>query len=541
MSFSRWFSTRDINPFFTFLFDAVVNLFVLSSLLMMMGFPESIINERIIPGAIVAIVVGNLGYVLLAYRTAKKHGLSEITAIPMGLDLATTVSFTLTVIGPLFWGLKNTLGDEMQAAELTWQIGMAATLWMGLVKWLLSFVANRIARFIPTAALIGVMFGIAGVWLGANSIIGIFEMPLIGISALIIMAFTLIAGHQLPFKLPGAVVAIVFATGLYYLAAATGILGSLGLNYQEPGSIELAMALPIFSPEIVMLLGGQVINYLAIIIPLAILVTATSINVATAAQLSDDNYRSREVIRVDAFATICSSFMGGVIQTTPYLGHTTYKRLGGQLGYSTGVSLLVLVAGFAGIIQSMIALVPQAAIKPILVVVASDIMRLAFQAVSAKHSPAIGLAIIPTILNFAHTKMSTLYEQLTITLQGIGVRAADVVSPIWLNEYLILGVLARGYILTGLIWSSVLVCMIEKQLTKAAVMLAVAAGFAYFGIIHSVLPSSSMYFPWQLDMTQLPAEQPLLPPAIAISYLLAAILVALFAWWQPQDINQQEK
>ena len=286
-----------------------------------------------------------------------------------------------------------------------------------------------------------------------------------------------------------------------------------------------------------MMMGGQVVNYLAIIIPLAILVTASCINVATAAQLTDDHYRSRDVIRVDAFATITSGLMGGVIQSTPYLGHTTYKRLGGQVGYSLGVSLLVLVAGFAGIIQSMIALIPQGVIKPILVVIASDIMRLAFQSTKPLHASAIGLAVIPTILNFAYTKMSSLYEQVQLSAQELGLKMSELLGPQWVNEYLILGILSRGYILTGLLWASVLVCLIEEQFNKAVALLVVAALFAWTGIIHSVLPSSSMYFPWQLDMTQFSTEQPLLPTAIAVSYLLAAFIVAVFARFRPANVD----
>jgi len=535
----RWATRHDINAFFTFILDAIVNLFVLSALLQLFNFPQDIINQRIIPGAIIGIVVGNGLYAWLGYRLAKKTGKHEVTAIPLGLDITTTVGFSMAVLIPLFLGLKNELGDAHLAGEITWIVGMAGTLWIGLVKVASSFFGGFIQRSIPIAALIGTMFGIAIVWLGANAFMGIFEMPHVGLIALVVMTYSLISGHQLPFKMPGSVVAIVAGTAVYYIAGMTGILDGFGYGYTTPDLSATGISLPNFTlmgfEEVV----GRAMNYLAIIVPLAILVSASCINVSAATNLVGDDYRARDVIRIDATATIVSALFGGVIQTTPYLSHATYKRMEGRIGYSVGVTVALLFAGIFGLVNVLLAFIPSAVIKPILIVVASDIIRLSFSSIPKEHSPAVGFAIMPAILNFAYVKLSVLYQHAETAMQNMGAQITTVLPQQWLSEYVLLGVMARGYILTSLLWAATVVFIIDKKLVKAALMLGICSLFSYFGVMHSVLPSSSVYLPWQLDASSLSEQSLLIPVGFATGYLIAMFVVITLHVFRGSDESIQ--
>src|SRR5436190_23989281 len=58
--------------------------------------------------------------------------------------------------------------------------------------------------------------------------------------------------------------------------------------------------------------------------------------------------------------------------------------------------------------------------------------------------------------------------------------------------------LANGFIITSLLWAAALAAMIDGQLSKSAAYLAVAAGCALFGVIHSPLPGSPIGLPTEV-------------------------------------------
>ena len=527
----------DINAGFAFLLDCVVNLFVLSTLLSIFGFPMEIIQTRIIPGALVGIVVGILLNVRMARRIAKETGNPNITAMPIGLDMPTTVGITLTLLGPLFLILKSELGNAEEAATIAWYVGMASTIWMGLIKFGLSFFGSTIQRLLPISALLGAMMGVAIVWLGANAILGVFTTPEVGLIALAVLIYALIAGLRVPGALPGAVAAILLGTLVFYVMGAAGLMPGFAWPQVDP----MALYVPVPSFGGVDELFGRSLFYMAIIVPFALLITVSTINLTAGANLLGDDLKSGELIRVDAGATIIGAIFGSVVQTTPYFGHATYKRLGAHRVYALGVAVVLAVGGVLGVIGFLIKVLPDAAIKPILIVVACDIVRLAFKGVQVRHSPAVAFAIMPAILNFAFVKVSELMRHVDTGLKELQSAAASLneaaqqvitqatafIPADWLQGYILLGALSRGYILTGLLWAAVVAFVIDRQLMRSAFVLVLSAALSLFGVIHSVLPNSAIYFPWQLDVADpLVAE---LPYHLAGGYLLAGLTILAFA------------
>jgi AGZA family xanthine/uracil permease-like MFS transporter len=527
----------DINAGFAFLLDCVVNLFVLSALLSIFGFPMEIIQTRIIPGALLGIVVGILLNVRMARRIAKETGNPNITAMPIGLDMPTTVGVTLTILGPLFLILKSELGDVQEAAKITWYVGMASTVWMGLIKFGLSFFGHAIQRLLPISALLGAMVGVAIVWLGANAVLGVFTAPEVGLIALAVMIYALIGGFRVPGALPGAVAAVLLGTLVFYVMGAAGLMD--GFAWPQVSGLALYVPLPTFGG--LEQLFGRALFYMAIIVPFALLITASTINLTAGANLLGDDLKSGELIRVDASATIIGAIFGNVVQTTPYFGHATYKRLGARTAYAIGVAAALTLGGMIGVIGFLIDVLPDAAIKPILIVVACDIVRLAFKGVQVQHSPAVAFAVMPAILNFAFVKVSELMshvesgiEQLQSAAASLNAAAQQVITQSaafvpadWLQGYILLGALSRGYILTGLLWAAVVAFVIDRQFMRSAYVLMISAALSLFGIIHSVLPDSAIYFPWHLELAHPAAAD--LPYHLAAGYLLAGLTILAFA------------
>ena len=349
---------------------------------------------------------------------------------------------------------------------------------------------------------------------GAEAIYGIFELPEIGILSLAIMAFALIAGHKLPFNMPGAIIAILIGTILYYVLALMGA----GDGYIIRDMPELTPAVP--QPTLAGLFAvfGSVTNYLGIIMPFALLIAASGVNVVAGAKVLGDDFDAAKVVRFDSLATAISALFGGVVQTTPYFGHATYKRMGARTNYALGAAGIITVGGFLGVIAMASQMIPASVLKPILVVVASDILRLAFTGGDVRHAPALLFSIVPAILNYSYSKVSDLYGR-------IGDAAQQALSQDWTNGYILLGVMSRGYILTSLIWAALLVWIIDRNMVRAAGAAFAAAICTEFGIIHSVLPSAGMYLPWAIPDL---GGAELLVHRLAIGYAIAGAILLAF-------------
>jgi adenine/guanine/hypoxanthine permease len=91
------------------------------------------------------------------------------------------------------------------------------------------------------------------------------------------------------------------------------------------------------------------------------------------------------------------------------------------------------------------------------------------------------------------------------------------------SELATLRILANGFIVTSLLWASILAAMIDRRLWRAASLNLLAALFTLFGLIHSPEPGSPIFLPWQIsESSQRFVHQ------FALGYLIVALL--LFAW-----------
>ena len=91
-------------------------------------------------------------------------------------------------------------------------------------------------------------------------------------------------------------------------------------------------------------------------------------------------FDTRNVISIEALATIGASLCGGVIQTTPYIGHPAYKAMGGRAAYTLATALFVGGAGLIGYFGLLFKFIPEAAVLPILIFIGIEITAQSFHA-----------------------------------------------------------------------------------------------------------------------------------------------------------------
>lgn len=515
----RWFSVGDINAFFGLMLDNVVNLAVLSGILVGgFGFPADIVFTRMFPGTALGVLLGNLVYTAMAIRLARRAGREDVTAMPLGTDTPSTIGIALAVLGPAFLAAKATM-PEREAAVLAWQVGMATMVLMGIFKVAMSFVGGHIGRWIPAAGLLGSIGGVGVALLGALQLGEIYAEPVVGMVALGLILYALVARIRLPFQAPAVLVAVTVGAILYYG------LGAWGLTVHPVVVPEAGMLFALPIPTMGFLTGMPIAirEYLPLALPFAILTIVGGINVTESARLAGDDYKTRDILLTEALSTLVAGVCGGMSQTTPYIGHPAYKAMGGRAGYTLLTGLFVGLGGIFGYVGFMAALLPRPALAPVLFFIGLEITSQAYGATPRRHMAAVTVAILPSVAVVVQILLSQVYNGalMSAALDPAGtMQATGLTNPAFIQTVGVMIMLASGFIVTAMLWGAAVAFLTDRLMMQASLTLLACAVLAFFGFIHSVLPGGGVYLPWTV-----PSE---LPYHWSAAYLaLAAVLLVL--------------
>lgn len=513
----QWFTAGDINGFFGLMVDNVGVLgFLAVVLVSVFEFPAELIFTKMVPGTALGVMFGDLVYTWMAFRLARRTGRSDVTAMPLGLDAPSTIGIGFTVLGPAFMELKSRGLSEGEAALQAWYVGMATMVLIGLIKLVFSFTGNLTTRLVPQAGLLGSLAGIGLALIGFIPMVEILSRPVVGMVALGLILYTMVARIRLPGRLPGVFAAVGAGTALYYG------LGLAGLTpYHAPQLQPLQFGFPM--PNLGFLQGmRQALDYLPIAFPFAILTVVGGINVTESARVAGDDYNTRDILLVEAFATLLAGFCGGVAQSTPYIGQPAFKAMGSRAGYTLLTGLFMGLGGMCGILPLILDLIPQSVLAPILIFVAIDIMVQAFQACPAAHAPAVALAYLPTVARLVQIQ----YDKALLFLPG-GAHSqalAGLPQATHIPEIVLIVALGNGFILTAMLWGAFVAELIDRRLRVASIYLLVLSALSFFGVVHSAQPSGAMYLPWHLPdgLSRIPYE-------FSLAYLVLAALFAVLS------------
>jgi adenine/guanine/hypoxanthine permease len=513
----KWAAMGDINAFFGLMLDNIAGLILAIAILHEnFQFPVEFAIRYMVPGTALGVLFGDLMFFVLAFYLASKTRRSDVTAMPLGLDTPSTIGMAFFVLGPAYATALQASGDEMLAATTAWHIGIWSMLFMGLIKLVLSFFSGWVRRFFPRAGLLGSLAAIALGLIAFTQLPKILANPIPGFASLAIVFVALIGKGKLPLRMPGALAAVAVGAVLWHLMRLIDAMTGTALLARPPetlGTIWLPLEwLTVFQFQ---WLGSfqATLEYLPYIIPFAIATVIGGIDCTESAASAGDSYSTRTVIGVEALATILAGLCGGVIQTTPFIGHPAYKFMGGRAAYTLGTALFVGLAGVLGYFSLLFILIPESAVLPILIFIGLEITAQSFHATPRRHYAALALACLPTF-----AKLIMIYLG-----QFLGVMDFANLPPQLSELLLYLGVLAGGFIISSLLWSAALAEVIDRQFYRGALYLVLAAGLTAFGVMHSPLPGDKMFWPWNLDGS----ANVRIVSELVVSYLIMATLFAL--------------
>lgn len=490
-----WAQRGDINAFFGLMLDNIGGMILMASLLVEgFGLPAGFVLTRMIPGTAAGVLFGDLIYTLMAIRLARRTGRDDVTAMPLGLDTPSTFGAVLFIIGPAYLEASRRGLEPESAARHAWFLGISVLLASGIFKVCCAPVSGWIRKHIPRAGLLGSLTAIALVLISFLPFLDIASQPVAGMVALTVMLTTLTARWRLPREFPGAFGAVLAGCAVFYVMKAMDLGGGVELS-GSGHSWALRASLPIPVEDWWGWLQGswrEVLNALPVAIPLALATVVGGIDCTESASAAGDDYPTGQIIAVEGLATVFGGVFGGVIQSTPYIGHPAYKAMGARSAYTLATALFVGAAGIFGFFDVIFLLIPKAVIFPILIFIGLEITAQSFHATPVRHYPGVALACVPAL---AYLAVLAVNRVLPALHQPFDALPPDIQR--WIQTVTIL---AGGgtFILTSLIWATMLAHLIDGRLRAASLALGLAGLLSLFSLIHSPLSSAPIAMPGEV-------------------------------------------
>lgn len=496
------FVLGDIDGFFGLAIDNLIQFLLILGLGgAVLGFPPDLVLGRILPGAALSIVVGNVFYALQAQRLSRKTGRRDVTALPYGVNTPSLFAFVFLVMLPIRAAALNDGASPEEAARIAWRVGLAACFVSGAIELAGSSVGAWVRRVTPRAALLSTLAGIAISFIAIDFALRTFEAPLVAMLPLGIILAAYFAHARLPLGLPGGLLAVALGTVAAWAQWAvdpgaspidTAAIGrgveSLGLYLPVPvlGELWAGLTHPLF---------GQF--FLPVVLPMGLFNVLGSLQNIESAEAAGDPFPTAPSMMMNGAGSVVAAAFGSCFPTTIYIGHPGWKALGARSGYSlanAGFFVVLAVFGLGGLVA---AVVPLEAGIAIVLYIGLVITAQAFQATPRAHAPAVAIGLFPGIAAWGVMLVTQTLGAAGMVLRDPGVAARVLEAPDAFARAGLrlegLSALNQGFILTCMIWSASAALLIDRRFRAAAAWMGAGAVLAFFGFIHAgrIAPSGS--------------------------------------------------
>jgi AGZA family xanthine/uracil permease-like MFS transporter len=306
-----------------------------------------------------------------------------------------------------------------------------------------------------------------------------WEVPWIGLVCFAIVLIAWTANVRLPGGMPGGLVAVIVGSAIGWGVSLLGYSDYMQAAAVGKSMEQFGLRVPVFSTDVWQGLS-QVAPLLVTAIPLGIYNFTEAMNNVESASAAGDNYNLRKVLLADGVGAIVGSMLGSPFPPAVYIGHPGWKAVGGRIGYSLATGVAIALVCFLGLTALLLAIIPLVAILPILLYIGLVIGAQAFQASPSKHAPAVVLALIPNIAEWAKTQIDGALNAAGTSAAAVGMGKLAGTGVLYSG----LESLGGGSVLAGMVLGAMAVFIIENQMRRAAAWAFAGAILAYVGLIH---------------------------------------------------------
>jgi len=577
------FVKRDLDGFFGLAVDNLVQMLLIVTLCGafcgMTGDNAYFITRHILPGVAVSLLIGNIFYALQAHWVAWREKRSDVTALPYGINTPSLLVYVFFVMIPAY-NRVAAVATPSEAAKFAWQMGLIACLGSGVIEFVGAFVAERLRRNTPRAALLSTLAGIAITFIAMKFALEIWERPLVAMAPMAVILLVYFARVRFPLGLPGGFVAVLLGTGLAWLFSLTPIEVGVPMSAEavREAWTQRGQYLPEWAGGIIWAMlkenPGQVLPYLSVIIPMGLFNVIGSLQNIESAEAGGDVYATGPSLAVNGIGTIAAALFGSCFPTTIYIGHPGWKALGARAGYSTLNGLVMTVICLTGTVTVISKVVPVEAGIAIVLWIGIVITAQAFQTTPVRHAPAVAIGLFPAIAawgatlvagTFVQTGLNTapvaavasqpsvvasaptsttpqtqatiaesvttqqpkpVYVQMKpVTMQDLLESASPVLGRrTEVNGFLVHGmnIMERGYIFTCMIVAAISAFLIDRRFYHAAGWSIAGAVLTFIGLMHAYQLSGNIVDYWLVGATLSEGVFSYCAYPIVIGYLLMA-------------------
>lgn len=473
----KWFSRGDGEGFVVAFVNNLVQLLILAPLCTgVLGFSPELIYGRILPGVAISFLVGNLFYAWQAMQLAKREGRSDVTALPYGISTPGLFAHVFLVMLPAKQlAIAQGLPDPERFA---WHAGLVACCLGGLLEFGGSFVAEKIRRHTPVAAMLATLGGVGLGFLGLAFFFQAFAQPVIGLVMLVLVFVVFFGRVKFRGGLPATLVLLAVGTAI---AWATGLAPVGGLAVQPLEHVRFYFPWPAVGELWAAFSGGHILAYLSVVIPIGLLGVLASLQNIESAAAAGDRYPATPSLVVSGLGTLAAAAFGSPFPTSIYIGHPAWKKLGARAGYSALNGVFITLVCVTGTMAALTWLIPAEAGIAIILWIGTIIAAQAFEVTEKKYYPAVIIGLFPALAAWVMLVVKTAIGAGGATLDANLVSAAHAAGAYLGGGF----ALEQGFLYSAMIWSATIVCIIDREWLRAAGWCALGAVLALTGLMHS--------------------------------------------------------
>jgi len=480
-----WLVRGDADGFVALALDNLVQLLVIVALCSgVLGFGPDLLYGRVLPGAAVSVLVGNVFYAWQARRLAHASGRSDVTALPYGINTVSLFAYVFLVMLPAKLAAVAAGADAATAARAAWRAGLLACVGSAFIETGGAFVADWIRRHTPRAALLSSLAGIAVSFIAIGFLFKAFGSPIVGLVTLVIVLVAYFGRGRFVGGVPGGLVAVATGVALAWL---TGLATHDPSVWAQAGAnVGWKLPVPVLGDLAAAVNARNLLAYLSVIVPMGVVNVVGSLQNIESAEAAGDRYSARSSLAANGVGTFAAALFGSCFPTTIYIGHPGWKAMGARTGYSVLNGLFVTAACLTGTVAWIALAVPIEAGMAIVLWIGIVIVTQAFVATPTRHAPAVAVGLLPGVAAWGvfMLKQGARAAVAGSSAAALGLPFEHALTALDISARGAFAV-EQGFIFTAMIFAAMTAEIIDRRFRHAASWCLAAAAMSWIGMLHA--------------------------------------------------------